>query len=273
MKRLFIQFLFLILLLLGAFVLLKNKLKAPWSAEFNNVSLTNFERLMVSGPNEDFEIMRVDSNYLLAVNGLSYPIGKDHLVEYFDPLKRIRSSKRIKKKRFDVLESKGYLFDFSPKTDSIESFGIFEKKGSYYYQSRISKDYFLLDSSKIEGISSFSFKSLLPNAVQWDYDNQDTLFLKCFYNTDTLAALELDSLFYAFFEKQSTKKVSDTLILADWAYRLEITNSANTVSKRFNLSLDTLTNKIYLEQLKPFSSRIELDSIDAAFINQSLFGF
>ena len=74
MKRVLVQFLILVILLFGAYSLVKNTLRATWSIKLNTDSITNFEHLMVSGEGTEFSITKVDSSFLLDVNGLSYPI-------------------------------------------------------------------------------------------------------------------------------------------------------------------------------------------------------
>ena len=146
MKRILVQFLLILALLFGAYSLLKKKLHAPWVVAFNPEPITDFDRLMVSGMGEEFSIIEIDGAYWLELNGLSYPVDSLAVQRYLSPLQELRSGNRIKKKHFDLLESRGYTFDFTPDNERLKDFGVYQLKGNYYYQSSISKDYFQVDS-------------------------------------------------------------------------------------------------------------------------------
>lgn len=273
MKRVLVQFLILVILLFGAYSLVKNTLRAPWSIKLNTDSITNFEHLMVSGEGTEFSITKVDSSFLLDVNGLSYPIKSEKLENYLRPLNSISSGKRLKKKQFDVLEAKGYWFDFTSSSVATTDFGIYEMDKLFYYQSQISKDYFLIDSMQCDSSAHFSYKSLLPNAINWTYDNSEAIFLRSIYLLDTLGVNKMDSTIYSIFKSRANRAAVDYSIQADWSYSLELFDSSNTVLNRFNVALDSQSNKVFLEQMKPFNSRIELDSFESNQFRMKLFTF
>ncbi len=266
MKRILVQFLLILALLFGTYSLIKKKLRAPWIVAFNPERITDFDRLMVSGMGEEFSIIGIDGAYWLELNGLSYPIDSSLVHHYLSPLQDLRSGNRIKKKHFDLLESRGYIFDFTPDNERLKDFGIYQLRGDYYYQSSISKDFFKLDSFISDTIMEFSYKTLLPNAITWNNYGIEGLKLRPIFNNDTLDVFEADSITLSVFEGLSRALATDTIILADWNCNLEFLDSMNTVFARYNVALDTTINEVFMEQIKPFNSRIKLDSVDATVL-------
>lgn len=271
MKRILVQFLLILALLFGTYSLIKKKLSAPWIVAFNPERITDFDRLMVSGMGEEFSIIGIDGAYWLELNGLSYPIDSSLVQRYLSPLQELRSGNRIKKKHFDLLESRGYTFDFTPDNERFKDFGIYQLSGDYFYQSSISKDYFKIDSFKSETILEFSYKNLLPNAIEWYNEGTEDFKIRSVYNNDTLDVFEADSITLSVFEGLSKRLAIDTIILADWNCNIEFLDSTNTVFNRYNIALDTTTNEVVIEQIKPFNSRIKLDSVDSSVLLR-LFG-
>ena len=271
MKRILVQFLLILALLFGAYSLLKKKLHAPWVVAFNPEPITDFDRLMVSGMGEEFSIIEIDGAYWLELNGLSYPVDSLAVQRYLSPLQELRSGNRIKKKHFDLLESRGYTFDFTPDNKRLKDFGVYQLKGNYYYQSSISKDYFQIDSFQSDTILDFSYKNLLPKAVNWSGEGVEGLKIRPIFYNDTLDLFVADSITLSVFEGLSRVLATDTIILADWNGNIEFLDSMNVVYTRYNVALDTTTNEIFLEQIKPFNSRTKLDSVESSVLLR-LFG-
>ena len=266
MKRILVQFLLLLALLFGTYSLIKKKLRAPWIVAFNPERITDFDRLMVSGMGEEFSIIGIDGAYWLELNGLSYPVDYSAVQRYLSPLQELKSGNRIKKNHFDLLESKGYTFDFTPDNERLKDFGIYQLMGDYYYQSSISKDYFQIDSFQSDTIFDFSYKNLLPNAVKWNNEGVEGLKIRPIFNNDTLDVLVADSITLSVFEGLSRTLATDTIILADWNGDLEFLDSMNTVYTRYNVAIDTTSNEIFMEQIKPFNSRTKLDSVQVSVL-------
>ena len=271
MKRIFVQFLLILALLFGTYSLIKKKLRAPWVVAFNPESITDFNRLMVSGMGEEFSIIGIDNAYWLELNGLSYPVDSSVVQCYLHPLHGLRSGNRIKKKHFDLLESKGYTFDFTPNNERFKDFGIYQLRGDYYYQSSISKDYFQIDSFQSDTILDFSYKNLLPKALEWSNYSTKSFKIRPIFNNDTLDVFVTDSITLSVFEGLSKAIATDTIILAEWNGTLEFLDSINAVYTRYNVALDTTTNEVFMEQIKPFNSRTKLDSVGASVLLR-LFG-
>lgn len=272
MKRVFVQFLIILVILFGVFTFIKIKLRSPLNIAFDNAYITSFERLMVSGMGEEFSLIRIDSTYWLEVNSLSYPIESGKIYNYLAPLERMKSSKRIKKKNFDVLDSKGYWFDFSLSDNSFDDFGIYSSKGDYYYQSKVSKDYFRVDSFDVQSVTDFSYNNLLPRAIYWKEDWGTKMRLRSLTDNDTLAISNLDSLVLNLFSELSKRSATDQMILGECTLALELIDSTDQVQNRFNVALDSNEMTLILEQTKPFTSRVELDTTLSKSL-LSLFGF
>ena len=266
MKRILVQFLLILALLFGAYSLIKKKLRSPWNVAFNPERITDFNRLMVSGMGEEFSIIGIDGGYWLEVNGLSYPIDSSTLKSYLNPLRELSSGSRIKKKHFDLLESKGYSFDFAPDNIRIKDFGIYQLKGNYFYQSSVSKDYFQIDSFLSDTILEFSYANLLPNAIEWTEKEHAVFKLRSICDLDTLEVFVPDTMILHVFEGLAKKQATDTIITANWRYNLEFIDSTNAVYHRYNFAIDTTTRDVFIEQTKPFNSRIQLDTFEASIL-------
>ena len=171
------------------------------------------------------------------------------------------------------MESRGYWFDFTSSKGATTDFGIYEMDKLFYYQSQVSKDYFLIDSMQCDSSTYFSYENLLPNAINWTYDNSDAIFLRSIYLLDTLGVNEMDSTIYSIFKSRADRAAVDYLIQEDWSYSLELFDSSNTVLNRFNVAIDSQSNKVFLEQIKPFNSRTELDSLESNQFRMKLFTF